>query len=292
MTTETAQPYRSIWMDLHRTSFRQGWVDAGGIGTRYVQSGSPDAPALIMIHGTAGSWECFSGNLQSHSQHFNCLAYDMVGSGFTDKPDYDYEIPRYAEHLFNFMKAMGVRKASFMGVSLGSWVAARFAVDHPEMVDKLTLMSVAGSHADSGNMSRIRATRTKSVDDPSWENIRGVFTNLIKDEKKRIPDLIAVRQAVYRLPEMKRAMDHVLSLQDPEIRARNNLPMEEWKSIKAPTLLIAAVDHPDVYLEAAYKLVKVMPNARLVEMRHCAHWPQFEDNEAFNKLNIDFLLGR
>lgn len=292
MSNENELPYRSIWSDLALTSFRQGFIDAGGIRTRYAQAGRPDSPALIMIHGTAGSWECFAPNLAAHSEHFNCVAYDMVGCGFSDKPDYDYEIPRYAEHLLNLMKALGIRKTSFMGVSLGSWVAARFAVQHPEMVDRLTLMSVAGSHADSGNMARIRNTRNKSVDDPSWENIKSVFVNLIKDERKRIPDLIALRQRVYQLPEMKRAMDHILCLQEPETRVRNNLTEEEWRSIQAPTLLIAAVDHKDVYLDAAYKLAKIMPNARLVEMSQAAHWPQYENPEAYDKLNIDFLLGR
>ncbi len=292
MSAENELPYRSIWSDLTLTSFRQGFVDAGGIRTRYAQAGRPDAPVLIMIHGTAGSWECFAPNLAAHAEHFNCVAYDMVGCGFSDKPDYDYEIPRYADHLLNLMKALGIRKTSFMGVSLGSWVAARFTVQHPEMVDRLTLMSVAGSHADSGNMARIRNTRNKSVDDPSWENIKSVFVNLIKDERKRIPDLIALRQRVYQLPEMKRAMDHILCLQEPDIRVRNNLTEDEWRSIQAPTLLIAAVDHKDVYLDAAYKLAKIMPNARLVEMRQAAHWPQYENPEAYNKLNVDFLLGR
>jgi 2-hydroxy-6-oxonona-2,4-dienedioate hydrolase len=292
MSTENELPYRSIWSDLALTSFRQGFVDAGGIRTRFAQAGRPEAPALIMIHGTAGSWECFAPNLAAHAEHFNCIAYDMVGCGFSDKPDYDYEIPRYADHLLNLMKALGVRKTSFMGVSLGSWVAARFTVQHPEMVDRLTLMSVAGSHADSGNMARIRNTRNKSVDDPSWENIKSVFVNLIKDERKRIPDLIALRQRVYQLPEMKRAMDHILCLQEAETRVRNNLTEDEWRSIQAPTMLIAAVDHKDVYLDAAYKLAKIMPNAKLVEMRNAAHWPQYENPEAYNKLNVDFLLGR
>ncbi|MFM9967596.1 MAG: alpha/beta fold hydrolase [Burkholderiales bacterium] len=292
MTTDTELPYRSIWSDLALTSFRQGFIDAGGIRTRYAQAGNPDAPALIMIHGTAGSWECFAPNLAAHAEHFNCVAYDMVGCGFSDKPDYDYEIPRYADHLLHLMKALGIEKTSFMGVSLGSWVAARFTVQHPEMVDRLTLMSVAGSHADSGNMARIRNTRNKSVDDPSWENIKSVFVNLIKDERKRIPDMIALRQRVYQLPEMKRAMDHILCLQESETRLRNNLTEGEWRSIKAPTLLIAAVDHKDVYLDAAYKLAKIMPNAKLVEMDQCAHWPQYENPEAYNKLNVDFLLGR
>ena len=111
--------YRSIWLDLQQASFRQGWVNAGGIRTRYAQAGRAGAPALMMLHGTAGSWEAFCRNLEAHAEHFDCYAIDMIGSGFSDKPDRDYEIPDYVEHAKNFMDAMNIGRASFIGVSLG-----------------------------------------------------------------------------------------------------------------------------------------------------------------------------
>ena len=112
--------HRSIWGHLMRTSFQQGWVDVAGVRTRYVQAGPADAPAVVMLHGTASSWECFSANLHQHSKHFNCYAIDMVGSGLTDKPDYDYEIPVYVAHVRGFMAAMNIKRASLIGVSLGA----------------------------------------------------------------------------------------------------------------------------------------------------------------------------
>lgn len=292
MASESRQDYRSIWTDMQQTSFRQGWVNAGGINTRFVQAGSTDAPALVMLHGTAGSWEAFSGNLGPHSAHFNCLAIDMIGSGFSDKPDIDYEIPVYVEHIRNFMNAMGVKKASFIGVSLGAWVAARFAHTHPDMTRKITLLSAAGVFANEQNMARIRTGRGKAVEDPSWVNIKPIFDKLLYLEKNRIDDLIAVRQAVYRQPGMQQAMAHVLSLQDPVIRRRNLLSEAEWKSIRAPALLIGAVDDPDEYLETARIVSKWLPDARYVEMHEVGHWPQFENVAGFNKLNIDFLLEK
>ena len=118
------------------TPFRQGWVDAGGIKTRFVQAGSESNPPLVMLHGTAGSLENFAANIASHAQHFNCIAFDMIGSGMTAKPDYDYETEHYVKHAVDFFKAMDIRKASIIGLSLGARVASRFAIDHPEKVDK------------------------------------------------------------------------------------------------------------------------------------------------------------
>lgn len=78
-----------------------------------------------MLHGTSGTWETFCANIPVLSQHFNCYAIDMIGSGFTGKPDVDYEIPVYVAHLDDFMRTVGLTHASFIGVSRGK------AVDDP-----------------------------------------------------------------------------------------------------------------------------------------------------------------
>jgi pimeloyl-ACP methyl ester carboxylesterase len=286
-----SKPFRSIWSDLRELSFRQGWIDAGGVSTRFVQAGDQTAPVLIMLHGTGGSWEAFCGNLGAHAKHFNCYAIDMVGSGFSDKPAYDYEISAYVDHTLNFMKAVGAERSSFIGVSLGAWVAARLAVDHPEAVARMTLCSASGLVANKATMQRIQSQRFKAVDEPSWENISSIFDNLIHDPENRIDDLIAVRQAVYRLPGARGAMARILVLQDPEIRERNLIAEDEWRRIAAPTLLIGSVDDPNVFLDTARKVSTLIQSPTYVEMKNVGHWPQFEDPQTFNALNLRFLLS-
>lgn len=289
MTSQDGIAHRSVWTHMIRTPFRQDYIDAGGVRTRYVQAGPADAPALIMLHGTAGTWECFCANIPAHAEHFNCYAIDMVGSGFSGKPDVDYEIPVYVEHVRNFMKAVGLRKASFIGVSLGAWIASKLAIDHPEMVDKLVLLAASGLLANKSTMGDIRARRGKAVEDPNWENIKAIFTSLILDERNRIDDIVAVRQTSYQQPEMKRAMEHVLCLQDPDIRPRNLIPEEDWTKITAPALVIAAPDDKDVFYQTALQVSKLMPNAQMIEKKGVAHWVQFEEPEFFNRVSIEFL---
>ena len=96
-------PYRSIWTELLATRFRQDWVDAGGIKTRFVQAGNESKPPLVMLHGTAGSLENFAANIGPHAEHFNCIAFDMIGSGMTAKLDHDYETKHYVKHLLDFL---------------------------------------------------------------------------------------------------------------------------------------------------------------------------------------------
>jgi pimeloyl-ACP methyl ester carboxylesterase len=177
-----------------------------------------------------------------------------------------------------------------MGTSLGSWVAARFALDHPERVDRLVLMSTAGLIATRSNMDRIRAERTKAVDDPSWESIKAMFNNLMAEERNRIPDLVALRQAIYRLPEMKQTIDHILVLQDPEVRDRNLISEDEWQNIRAPAFVVASGKDHNEYESTSRRVAALMPTAELFEMPHVKHWPHFEDSETFNEASLRFLL--
>jgi pimeloyl-ACP methyl ester carboxylesterase len=285
-------PYRSIWTELRDVAFTQGWIDAGGISTRYVEAGPADGPALVMLHGTGGHWETFASNLGPMSAHFRCVAIDMVGNGFSDKPDYPYEIAVYVKHLRAVMERLQISRASFIGVSLGSWVAAKLALVHPEQVDKLVLLSPAGLIATQGNMERIRAERTRAVADPNWESIKAMFDHLIAEEHNRIPDMIALRQAIYRQPQTKKVIDHVLILQDWDARHRNLLSEADWEEITAPALVVASGKDHNEYQNTAQRVAALMPNATVLEMPHVRHWPHFEDPVTFNEATLRFLLDR
>jgi len=285
------QPYRSVWTELLDTPFRQAWIDAGGIKTRFIQAGDPSKPPLVMLHGTAGSLENFAANIAAHARHFNCIAFDMIGSGMTDKPDYDYETDHYVTHTVDFLNAIGVRKASVIGLSLGARVASRLAIDHPEMVEKLILLSATAYFPAKPIQDDIKRSRSAAAANPTWDSIVEIFKGLFHDPSTVWDDLIATRLAIYRRPDMKAAMSHILALLDPDVYNRNRIPDEDWKRLRAPTLIVAAVDHQDVFLDTARTVVKLIPNARILEMKHCSHWPQMEDAETFNRHSLDFLRG-
>lgn len=68
--------------------FRLHHVDAGGISTRVLQAGS--GPALVMLNGSSGHLERYARNVRDLAKHFHVLCFDMVGHGYTDKPDMPY----------------------------------------------------------------------------------------------------------------------------------------------------------------------------------------------------------
>lgn len=289
--TSAAGPtdYRSIWGFLRELEFTQGFVTVEGVRTRYVEAGSPDLPTAILLHGTGGHWETFAPNLAALSEHFHCIAIDMVGNGFSEKPDYDYEIAVYLRQVLAVLDHFRVDKAHLIGMSLGAWVGAATAVQHPERVDKLILMSPAGLVATASNMARIRAERTAAVNDPSWESIHKVFEHLIADEANRLPDLIALRQAVYRRDDTRKTIDHLLILQDAEARDRNLIPEEQWAGITSPTLIVASGQDHGEYQSTARTVARLIPDSEVFEMPSVRHWPHFEDPEAFNAAAVAFL---
>lgn len=281
--------YRSIWGFLRELEFRQGFVEIDGVRTRFAEAGSPELPTAIMLHGTGGHWETFAPNLTALSEHFHCIAIDMVGNGFSEKPDYDYEIPTYVQQVLGVLDHFGVERAHFIGMSLGAWVCAAAATYHPERVDKVILMSPAGLIATASNMARIRAERTAAVNNPTWETMHKVFAHLIADEANRLPDLIALRQAIYRRDDTRETIDHLLILQDAEVRDRNLIPEEKWASIQAPTLVVAAGKDHSEYMSTAQTVARLIPNAEVLEMPGVAHWPHFEDPATFNPAAVAFL---
>jgi 2-hydroxy-6-oxonona-2,4-dienedioate hydrolase len=284
-------PYRSIWTSLMSTPFKQAYTDVGGVRTRFVEAGDPDKTVLVMLHGTGANWEIYAPNIEAHAQEFHCFALDLLGHGFTDKPAGAYEIGDYVGHLLGFLDTQQIKSASFIGTSLGSWVATKLAAQSPERVNRLILLSPGGLAADLSTMKTISAVRTRAVDDPSWENVQGVLSTVIFKPHNILPDMIATRQAIYRQPSMKAGMQSILALQDPVIRARNLVSAEECASIRKPTLVIASSDDTDVFVTSSYEIAKLIPDARLVEMKGVGHMPQWEDPEVFNRHSLDFLKG-
>src|ERR1700712_3902617 len=285
--------YRSLWMYLKELDFRQGFVEipvnGAAVRTRYAEAGSPDRPHVILLHGTGGHWETFAPNLAALSEHCHCVAIDMIGNGFSDKPDYDYEIAVYVEHVLGVMDHFGMARAHLIGMSLGAWVASTIAVSHPDRVEKVILMSPAGKEATASNMARIRAERTKAVKEPTWESLHAVFAHLIADEANRLPDLIGLRQAVYRREDTRTTIDRLLILQDEKVRHRNLIPDDKWRGIEAPVMIVASGKDHGVYQDTARTIADLIPNSEVFEMASVRHWPNFEDPEAFNAAAIEFL---
>ncbi|MGW1027878.1 alpha/beta fold hydrolase [Streptomyces sp. NPDC002577] len=288
----TATLHSSIWADLRYTAVTQGWLDAGGVHTRYLSSGDPDKPLLVLLHGVAGHAEAYVRNLAAHGEHFHTVAIDMLGHGWTDKPDHPLEIRHYTDHLACVLDALGADRAHISGESLGGWVTSRFAIDHPDRVHHVVLNTAGGSQADPAVMARLKSLSMAAAEDPSWDRVKARLEWLMADPADVSDDLIATRQAIYAQPGFTRAMAHTMALQEMEIRQRNLLHAEDYARITAPTLVLWTSDDPTADVTEGKRIASMIPGASFVVMDGCGHWPQWEDMDTFNRIHLDFLLDR
>jgi 2-hydroxy-6-oxonona-2,4-dienedioate hydrolase len=292
VTDERPANFSSVWADLCKVSFSQGFLDVNGVRTRFMQSGDPSKPLVLALHGVGGHAEAYSRNFGPHGEHFWFVAIDMLGHGWTDQPPINYQVKDYAEHILGVLKALGREKAMITGESLGGWVGTYLAVHHPKVVDKLVLNTAGGWTAHPEVMDRLKRLSNEAASDPSWARIKTRLEFLMCDKSMVSDDLIETRRAIYSQPGFDETMKRIMCLQEMEIRRPNMITEEQYHSIKAPTLVVWTSHDPTATPAEGKQISDMILGAKYVVMHECGHWPQFEDADLFNKLHIDFLLGR
>ncbi len=270
----TSHPYTSVWNDLNQVEFSQGFLQAGPHRTRYLHAGDPTQPALLMLHGITGHAEAYIRNLAAHAEHFSVWAID------------------YIDQVTAVLDTIGAEKASFSGESLGGWVTARYAIDHPERVDKIVLNTMGGTMANPTVMERLYTLSMEAAKDPSWERVKARLEWLMADPTMVTDDLIRTRQAIFAQPGWLKACESNMALQDLETRKRNMLTDDDLRSIAAEALVVWTTKDPSGPVDEGERIASLIPHGRLAVMENCGHWPQYEDTETFNRLQLDFLLSR
>jgi 2-hydroxy-6-oxonona-2,4-dienedioate hydrolase len=287
----STREFTSVWSDLARVEFSQGFLQAGPYRTRYLHAGSPDKPLLILLHGITGHAEAYVRNLAVHGAHFNTYAIDFIGHGYSSKPEHPLEIPHYIDQVLHLLEALGAERASLSGESLGGWVTARFAQLHPERVDRIVLNTMGGTMANPKVMERLYALSMEAAADPSWERVKARLEWLMADPSMVTDDLIKTRQMIFQQPGWQTACRMNMALQDLETRKRNMLTDSDLASIKAEALVIWTTKDPSGPVDEGRRIAGLLPNGRLVVIENAGHWPQYEQPAEFNRTHLDFLLG-
>ena len=134
-------------------SFLEHWP-AGNekfyVNTRYgstfiIASGQKEAPPLLLLHGSAMNSAMWMGDVPVYAKSHRVYAIDIPGEpGRSDERQLPFYGPNFAEWLADVYDALGIMKASITGISLGAWLAAKFAIEYPDKLDKLVLLCPAG----------------------------------------------------------------------------------------------------------------------------------------------------
>ena len=281
-----------MWLDLLGCEYRLGYVQAGPIRTRFLEAGFANHEAIVFLHGSGGYLEAYLRNVRAHAERYRVFAIDMIGHGYSDKPDHPYEPKHYARHLLDFMDTMRLERVHLSGESLGGWVAEHMAAYHGDRVGRIVLNTAAGVHYDPEVSSRIYNLSIKASSEPNRENIRKRLEWLMLDASIVTDEMVELRYRVYTQPGFAKAMQNIMCLHTPEYRLPNLMIAGEWSRIKAPTLVLWTTHDPGSTIEVGKKLAAGIAGSKFVVMDNCGHWPQFEDADTFNRIQLEFLCAQ
>jgi len=132
-----------------------------GININYREAGA--GFPCVLIHGLSDSSMLWSPMIGKFSSRYRTIAPDLRGHGETDKPDMPYSVQLFTEDILSLLRKLNIPEANVMGLSLGAAIAQDLALDHPEMVRSLILLSPF-THIDTDSrrvleMLRDRVTR-------------------------------------------------------------------------------------------------------------------------------------
>jgi pimeloyl-ACP methyl ester carboxylesterase len=117
-----------------------------GLGrTRVMSSGPESAPDLVLLHGAGTHAMSWVGDVEAFAERFRTHVVDIPGDpGRSDGIVADRRGHAYANWLGDVLDGLGIDRAHLTGISMGGWIAVRFAVTHPRRVRSLVLLTPAG----------------------------------------------------------------------------------------------------------------------------------------------------
>ncbi|KAL6522029.1 hypothetical protein OROMI_031906 [Orobanche minor] len=184
-------------LSLIRTPYQQEQVNIGsgppGSKTRWFRSASDEprfintvtfdskegSPTLVMVHGYGASQGFFFRNFDALAKHFKVIAIDQLGWGGSSRPDFTCRSTEETEAWFidsfeEWRKAKNLTNFILLGHSFGGYVAAKYALKHPEHVQQLILVGPAGFSSETEHMpewlTQFRTTWKGAILNHLWES--------------------------------------------------------------------------------------------------------------------------
>ena len=282
------------------TGWRSSFVRVNGIKTHYVEAG--DGEPLILVHGGgpgASGEHGFRQNIPAFAQHFRVYALDLIGYGLTDKPPVEYWEQPMAEHLAGFIDTLGLERVRLLGNSMGAYVTAKYALDHPDRVVRMLFVSSATiatamgvPRGETDGMKAMAAMR----DEVTADKMRRFLETLCHDRAGITDELVESRVKMALLPgalEAQRSHGAIRARlrTDPNLRQifdlTNRLP-----KVAIPLCLIWGQEDRFAPVDQAYALQKLLPNlTELHVLEHSGHQCQNDEVERFNAIALEFFGG-
>jgi len=113
--------------------------------TAVIAWGDPAAPPLVLLHGSSSNAVMWIGDAAGFGAHFRVFALDIPGEpGKSEPARPPLTGPDYTNWLREVLDGLHIQKTRLAGISLGGWLALKFATACPERVEKLVLLCPSG----------------------------------------------------------------------------------------------------------------------------------------------------
>ena len=264
-------------------------IVANGIRTNYLEAGS-GGDTVVLIHGSGPGVTAYAnwrGVLPALGEHFRVYAPDMVGFGYSDRPEgIRYGLDVWADQTLGFMDAMGIQKAHLVGNSFGGGIALRIATRHPDRVGKLVLMGSMG----------VDFPITEGLDnvwgyDGTLEGMKKVMGFFAYDTSLTSGDLAQARYEGATQPGFQESFSSMFPAPRQRWVEAMTVPEKEIRALPHRTLVMHGREDQVIPLQNSYQLEELIDNADLAVFSHCGHWSMIERRDDFNRLVRDFFLG-
>ena len=255
------------------------------------------ASVILLIHGIAGCATQWDPAARILAEHYTVVAPDLLGHGESAKPRGDYSVGAYAASVRDLLVALGHRRATVVGHSLGGGVAMQFAYEYSPFAERLVLVSSGGLGREVHPLLRA-ATLPGSEYVLPWiahKRLLGAaaFIGRALDRVglRTGPDLAEMIRGYASLAdaEARMAFVHtaraVLDVTGQRVSATDRLYLAEL----LPSLVIWGRHDPLIPVAHADVAHNGLPSSRLEVFEDAGHFPQLHDPFRFAQVLRDFI---
>lgn len=152
------------------------------ISIHYTDSGK--GAVVVLLHGfleNLSMWDFIVGEL---SEKYRVFAIDLLGHGATDNLGYIHTMEDQADMIYSILRENKIRKATFIGHSMGGYVSLAFAELYPDYIKKLILLnSTSSADAPEKKINRDRAIQAVKQNFTTF--VKMSITNLFSEKNRQ-----------------------------------------------------------------------------------------------------------
>ena len=231
---------------------------------------------LVLLHGgtaTGRMWEKF---VPTFSKHFKVIAPDSRGHGKTNNPSGMLSFRQLAEDTAGLIGVLGLEKPAICGYSDGGQTCLELGMRYPEVAGKLVMV---GAHSQL-QAADIAALRDMGVEAPGVVDVQK-FEKAAPDIVSRVREFSSGHGPEYWKTFVKEISKMWLT--------QLNYTVEDYRKIATPTLILTGDRDPDVSLDDALEMYRLIPKAELAVVPSSDHYFMWSKAELFTGIVVDFL---